>query len=90
MSYEDEEDEFNQRIIVMEVKEVPKTYSSLAHTNELVELINKMEWKKVMERVSKNHKVRILNNNSNRSMEGEEPLEIECPTRDGIYLYLNV
>ena len=37
----------------------------------------------MMERVSKNHKVRILNNNSNRSMEGEEPLEIECPTRDG-------
>ena len=83
MSYEDEEDEFNQRNVVMEVKEVPKIHSSLACTNELVELINKMEWKKVMERVSKNHKVRILNNNSNRSMEGEEPLEIECPTRDG-------
>ena len=83
MSYEDGEDEFNQHNVVMEVKQVPKIHSSFTYSNELVELINNVEWKKVMERVSKTHKVRILNNTSDRSREGEEPLEIECPIRDG-------
>ena len=46
MSYEDEEEDFNQRHVVMEVKVVPKRYSSFTYVNELYKLIDSMEWKK--------------------------------------------
>ena len=43
MSNEDQEDEFNQCYIIMEVKEVDKKYQSFAHINELDEIINTMK-----------------------------------------------
>ena len=83
MSYEDEEEDFNQRHIVMKVKVVPKRYSSFTYVNELYKLIDSMEWKKIKERITQKHKVRTLSNNNNESRDEDLPLEIECPMRDG-------
>ena len=83
MSYENKEDEFNQNNIIMVVKKVPKISPSFTFINELNELINQMEWNKVMERVTQKHKVRILSNNNNESNEENLPLEVECPMSNG-------
>ena len=83
MSYEDQEDEFNQCNIIVVVKKVPKISPSFTFTNELNELINKIEWNKVMERVTQKPKVRILSNNNNESKEENLPLEVQCPMSNG-------
>ena len=83
MSNEDEEDEFNQRYIIMEVKEVDKKHQSFAHINELDELINTMKWNMVKERVMEKHKVRLFPNNNNIEINDDPPLEVECPFTNG-------
>ena len=83
MSNEDQEDEFNQRYIIMEVKEVDKKHQSFACTNELDELINLMKWNIVKERVMEKHKVRFFNDNNNNSIKDDPPLEVECPFMNG-------
>ena len=83
MSYDNNDDDFNEHNEIMLVKQVPKLSPSFAHTNDLHELIHNMEWEKVIERVKQKQKVRIISNNSNDSQPQNLPLEIECPTSDG-------
>ena len=83
MSNDNNDDDVNQCNIIMMVKQVPKTSPSFTRMNELHELVHKMEWENVIERVKQKQQVRIISNNSNDSQPQNLPLEIECPTSDG-------
>ena len=83
MSYEDQDDEFNQRYIIMEVKEVDTKYQTFNYINELDELIKLKKWNLIKERVMEEHKVRFFNNNNNNSTNDDPPLEVECPFING-------
>ena len=83
MSNEDEEDEFNQRHVIMEVKVVDNKHQSFTHANELDEHVKLMKWNVVKERVMKKHKVRLVTNNNNASINDDPPFELECPNVNG-------
>ena len=83
MSNEDEEDDFNQRYIFMEEKEVDKKFQSFACLNDLDDLIKMMNWNNVMDRVKEKHKVRYFDENNNNSMNNDAPFEVECPCISG-------
>ena len=83
MSYEDLDDEFNQRYVIMEVKEVDTKYQTFNYVNELDDLIKLKDWNKIKERVMEKHKVRLFPNNNNIEINDDPPLEVECPFING-------
>ena len=76
MSNVNNDDEFNQDNVIMMVKEIPTTSPTFTCTNELHNLIHKMEWENVIERVKQKQQVRIISNNINDSQPQNLPLEI--------------
>ena len=83
MSNDNDEDDFNQCNIIMNLNENTDIAPYFTCKNETQHLIYEKDWDNVVERVKQKLQIKITSNNSNLAQPTNLPLEIECPTMDG-------